>query len=166
MPSRGPGRTIGIAPTTRLSRRSKLPMRTPAPASHTADDATRTELWRATVRLLLMCLVLTLLVVPLVRQLPLGQTSRTGLFAWLLVVLALYWLYAGLGYQALLLLQLVAFSGAAVLLTTKVALVLVGINRLTILRHTARWLIIAGAVLALINLGWMLLALTRRRPAG
>lgn len=137
-----------------------------APAPHTADDATRSELWRASLRLLLMCLALALLVVPLVRQLPLGQTSRTGLFAWLLVVLAVYWLYAGLGYQALLLLQLVIFSAAAVLLTTKVALVLVGIDRLTILRITARWLIVAGAGLAVINLGSMLLALTRRRPPG
>jgi drug/metabolite transporter (DMT)-like permease len=137
-----------------------------APAPHTADDATRSELWRASLRLLLMCLVLALLVVPLVRQLPLGQTSRIGLFAWLLVVLAVYWLYAGLGYQALLLLQLVIFSAAAVLLTTKVALVIVGIERLTILRITARWLIIAGAGLAVINLGSMLLALTRRRRPG
>jgi drug/metabolite transporter (DMT)-like permease len=137
-----------------------------APAPHTADDATRSELWRASLRLLLMCLVLGLLVVPLVRQLPLGQTSRIGLFAWLLVVLAVYWLYAGLGYQALLLLQLVIFSAAAVLLTTKVALVIVGIERLTILRITARWLIIAGAGLAVINLGSMLLALTRRRRPG
>jgi hypothetical protein len=137
-----------------------------APAPHTADDATRSELWRASLRLLLMCLALALLVVPLVRQLPLGQTSRIGLFAWLLVVLAVYWLYAGLGYQALLLLQLVVFSAAAVLLTTKVALVIVGIDRLTILRITARWLIIAGAGLAVINLGSMLLALTRRRPPG
>jgi hypothetical protein len=137
-----------------------------APAPHTADDATRSELWRASLRLLLMCLALALLVVPLVRQLPLGQTSRTGLLAWLLVVLALYWLYAGLGYQALLLLQLVVFSAAAVLLTTKVALVIVGIDRLAILRITARWLIIAGAGLAVINLGSMLLALTRRRPPG
>jgi hypothetical protein len=113
-----------------------------------------------------MCLALALLVVPLVRQLPLGETSRTGLFAWLLVVLAVYWLYAGLGYQALLLVQLAIFSAAAVLLTTKVALVIVGIDRLTILRLTARWLIIAGAVLAAINLGSMLLALTRRRRPG
>lgn len=137
-----------------------------APAPHTADDATRSELWRASLRLLLMCLALALLVVPLVRQLPLGQTSRIGLFAWLLVVLAVYWLYAGLGYQALLLLQLVVFSAAAVLLTTKVALVIVGIDRLTVLRITARWLIVAGAGLAVINLGSMLLALTRRRPPG
>lgn len=137
-----------------------------APAPHTADDATRPELWRASLRLMLMCVALALLVVPLVRQLPLGQTSRTGLFAWLLVVLAVYWLYAGLGFQALLLIQLVIFSAAAVLLTTKVALVLVGIDRLTILRITARWLIMVGAGLAVVNLGSMLLALARRRPPG
>jgi hypothetical protein len=104
------------------------------------------------------------LVVPLVRELPLGSTSRIGLFAWLLVVLALYWLYAGLGYQAVLLVQLVLFSAAAVLLTTKVALVIAGVERLTILRITARWLILTGAMLALVNLGWMLLALTRKPP--
>jgi hypothetical protein len=137
-----------------------------APAPHTADDATQSELRRASLRLMLMCVALALLVVPLVRQLPLGETSRTGLFAWLLVVLAVYWLYAGLGFQALLLIQLLIFSAAAVLLTTKVALVLVGIDRLTILRITARWLIVVGAGLAVVNLGSMLVALTRRRPPG
>ena len=79
------------------------------PATHTADDATPSELWRASIRLLLMFLALALLVVPLLRELPLGTTARTGLLAWLLVVLAVYWLYAGLGYQALLLLQLVGW---------------------------------------------------------
>ncbi len=134
------------------------------PAIHTADDATRSELWRASVRLLLMFLALALLVVPLLRELPLGTAARTGLLAWLLVVLAVYWLYAGLGYQALLLLQLVVFSAAAVLLTTKVALVILGITRLTVLRVTARWLILAGATMAVINLGWMVLDLLKRRP--
>ena len=109
-------------------------MRGPAP--HTADDADRSELWRASFRLLLICLPLALLVVPLLRELPLGPTGRTSLLAWLLVAVAVYWLYAGLGYQALLLLQLVTFSAASVLLTTKVALVLVGIDRLSVLRHT------------------------------
>jgi hypothetical protein len=135
-----------------------------APAPHPADAATRAELRRAVVHLLVTCIVLALLVVPLVRELPLGSTSRIGLFAWLLVVLALYWLYAGLGYQAVLLVQLVLFSAAAVLLTTKVALVIAGVERLTILRVTARWLILTGAMLALVNLGWMLLALTRKPP--
>lgn len=134
------------------------------PATHTADDATPSELWRASIRLLLMFLALALLVVPLLRELPLGPTARTGLLAWLLVFLALYWLYAGLGYQALLLLQLVVFSAAAVLLTTKVALVILGITRLTVLRITARWLILAGATMAVVNLGWMVLDLLQRRP--
>ena len=133
------------------------------PANHTADDATPSELWRASIRLLLMFLALALLVVPLLRELPLGTTARTGLLAWLLVLLAVYWLYAGLGYQALLLLQLVVFSAAAVLLTTKVALVILGITRLTVLRITARWLILAGATMAVVNLGWMVLDLLQRR---
>ncbi|MGE5231114.1 MAG: hypothetical protein ACM3NS_05190 [Deltaproteobacteria bacterium] len=133
------------------------------PATHTADDATPSELWRSSIRLVLMFLALALLVVPLLRELPLGTTARTGLLAWLLVVLAVYWLYAGLGYQALLLLQLVVFSAAAVLLTTKVVLVILGITRLTVLRITARWLILAGATMAVINLSWMLLGLLRRR---
>jgi len=138
-------------------------MRGPAP--HTADDADRSELWRASFRLLLICLPLALLVVPLLRELPLGPTGRTSLLAWLLVAVAVYWLYAGLGYQALLLLQLVTFSAASVLLTTKVALVLVGIDRLSVLRHTARWLILAGAVMAVLNFGSMLVALIRRRSS-
>ncbi len=138
-------------------------MRGPAP--HTADDANRSELWRASFRLLLICLPLALLVVPLLRELPLGPTARTSLLAWLLVAVAVYWLYAGLGYQALLLLQLVTFSAASVLLTTKVALVLVGIDRLSVLRHTARWLILAGAAMAVLNLGSMLVALIRRRSS-
>jgi hypothetical protein len=132
-------------------------MRGPAP--HTADDADRSELWRASFRLLLICLPLALLVVPLLRELPLGPTGRTSL------LVAVYWLYAGLGYQALLLLQLVTFSAASVLLTTKVALVLVGIDRLSVLRHTARWLILAGAVMAALNFGSMLVALIRRRSS-
>jgi hypothetical protein len=136
-------------------------MRNPAP--HTADDATPSELWRASIRLLLMFLALALLVVPLLRELPVGSAARTGLLAWLLVLLAVYWLYAGLGYQALLLLQLVVFSAAAVLLTTKVALVILGITRLTVLRITARWLILAGATMAVVNLGWMVLDLLQRR---
>lgn len=76
-----------------------------------------------------------------------------------------YWLYAGLGYRPLLLIQLLVFSVAATFLTTKVVLVLVGINRLSILRRTARDLILVGAGLAAINLGAMLFALLRRRGA-
>ncbi|HEU5169017.1 MAG TPA: hypothetical protein VFU46_00695 [Gemmatimonadales bacterium] len=136
------------------------------PAGHTAEEASPQELRWGSLRLFLMLLALALLVVPLVRELPFGATTRTGLLAWLLVALALYWLYAGLGYRPLLLLQLVVFSAAAVLLTTKVALVLVGIHRLSILRRTARGLIVVGAGLAALNLAGMLLALWRRRASG
>ena len=107
--------------------------------------------------------LLALLVVPLLRELPFGRTTRTGLLAWLLVVLAFYWLYAGLGYRPLLMLQLILFSISATLLTTKAMLVLVGIDRLSILRRSARSLILVGATLAALNLGFMLLALFRRR---
>src|SRR5215213_4589220 len=49
-----------------------------------------------------MLVALALLVVPLLRELPLGHGTRTGLLAWMLVALALYWLYAGMGYRPLL----------------------------------------------------------------
>jgi hypothetical protein len=134
---------------------------------HTAAEATPRELLWDSVRLLAMFLVLALLVVPLIRDMPLGQTTRTGLLAWLLVFLSFYWLYRGLGFQPLLILQLFVFSVAAVLLTTKAGLVLVGIERLSILRRTARVLIQMGAALGALNLGLMLLALLKkaRKPA-
>lgn len=135
------------------------------PGPHTAEDASTRELVIAIVRLLAMLLALALLVVPLLRELPLGPTGRTGLLAWLLVALALYWLSAGLGYQPLLLTQLLLFSAAAALLTTKVALVLVGVERLSILRRTARGLILLGAGIAALNLISMLIALIRRLSA-
>jgi hypothetical protein len=94
--------------------------------------------------------------------LPLGQTTRTGLLAWLMVAIALYWAFTGLGYRPLLLIQMLVFSVAATLLTTRAALVLVGINRLSILRRTARVLILVGAALAVINLGSMLIGLIQR----
>jgi len=109
-----------------------------------------------------MLVVLALVIVPLLRSLPLGQTTRTGLLAWLMVAIALYWAFAGLGYRPLLLIQMLVFSVAAMLLTTKAALVLVGIHRLSILRRTARDLILVGAALAVINLGSMLIGLIRR----
>ena len=134
---------------------------------HTAAEATPRQLLWDSVRLLLMFLVLALLVVPLIRDMPLGQTTRTGLLAWLLVFLSFYWLYRGLGFQPLLMLQLFVFSVAAVLLTTKAGLVLVGIERLSILRRTARVLIQIGAALGALNLGLMLAALLKkaRKPA-
>ena len=135
------------------------------PALHTAEDATPQELRRAALRLLGMLVLLTLLVVPFLLLFPGGETTRTGLLAWLLVALALYWLYAGLGYQSLLLIQLLLFSCAAVLLTTKAMLMLIKINALSILRRTARDLILIGATLAAVNLGSMLVALWRHRGA-
>lgn len=136
---------------------------------HTAVEADSRTLLRDSLRLLVMFLALALLVVPAVRGLPLGQTTRTGILAWLLVGLALYWLYRGLGYQPLLILQLIMFSLAATLLTTKAGLVLVGIDRLSILRRTARVLIMVGAGIAVVNLGAMLVGLigkARARGAG
>jgi hypothetical protein len=136
------------------------------PAPHPADYASRKELLWASLRLMLMLLALSFLVVPLLRELPLGQTTRTGLLAWLLVALVLYWMYAGLGYRAFLMTQLLVFSTAAVLLTTKAVLVLMGVDRFSILRRTARTLILIGAALAGINLGFMLVGMIRRRRDG
>jgi hypothetical protein len=135
------------------------------PAEHTAEDATVTELRRASLRLLLMLLALAGLVVPLLRELPLGQSTRSGLLAWLLVALALYWLYAGMGYRPLLLVQMVLFSSAAALLSAKLMLVAIDLHSLSVLRHFALVLIILGAACAAANLGGMLVALARREAA-
>jgi hypothetical protein len=132
------------------------------PVLHTAEDASPRELWGASWRLLLTLAALGLLVVPLIREFPLGQSTRTALLAWLLVGLALYWLYAGMGYRPLLLLQLMLFSTAAALLSTKLLLVVIDINRLTVLRYIARGLILVGAGCAIANLGAMLITLWRR----
>ena len=132
------------------------------PAPHTAEEATPGELRTASLRLMLMLGALALLVGPVVRDLPLGRSSRTGLFAWLLVALALYWLYAGLGYRPLLLLQLVLFSAAAALLSLKIFLVILDVHALTILRWIARMLIMAGALCAGANLLGMLVMMWRR----
>ncbi len=105
------------------------------PAEHTAEDATLGELWRASLRLLLMLAALALLIVPVLRDLPLGQS---------------------------VLLQLVIFSGAAALLSLKVLLVIVDVHSLSVLRRVARALIIVGATFAGLNLGAMLVALVRR----
>lgn len=133
------------------------------PTRGRATDAGAQDHWRASLWLCFMLLVLAFVVVPLLRDLPFGATTRTGLLAWLLVVLALYWLYAGLGFQPLLLVQLVIFSAAAVLLSTKAALVLVGVDRLSVLRRIARALILIGAGLAGLNL-LALLIVPRWRP--
>jgi hypothetical protein len=139
------------------------------PAEHTAEDATPGELRRSVLILLLMLAALALLVTPLLRDLPLlGKSTRTAILAWLLVGLALYWMYAGMGYRPLLLVQLLLFSAAAALLSVKLLLVVVSIESLTILRWLARWLIMAGAVCAGANLTGMLVALTLKQtgPSG
>jgi hypothetical protein len=133
---------------------------------HTAEEATAAELRRASGRLLFMLLVLALLVVPLIRDLPLGHSTRIGMLAWLLVVLALYWLFEGMGYRPLLLLQLVLFSVAATMLSAKLLLVIVNVNQVNFLRVVARWLIMLGAVCAGVNLFGMLLILAERRRSG
>ncbi len=133
------------------------------PIHHPAEEASPGELKRASLRLLFWLLMLGIVVVPLIIGLPLGQSTRTGLLAWLLVAMAFYWLSAGLGYRALLLIQLLLFSASAFLLTTKLGLVLLGINRLSVLRRTARALIIVGVCCAVINLVAMLVALVQRR---
>lgn len=139
------------------------------PAEHTAEDATPGELRRSVLILLLMLAALALLVTPLLRDLPLlGRSTRTAILAWLLVGLALYWMYAGMGYRPLLLVQLLLFSAAAAVLSVKLLLVAVTIDSLTILRWVARWLIMAGAVCAGANLTGMLVALTLKQtgPSG
>jgi hypothetical protein len=135
------------------------------PVLHTAEDASPRELWRASWRLLLMLAALGLLVVPLIRELPLGQSTGLGVVSWLLVALALYWLYAGMGYRPLLLLQLMLFSSAAALVSAKLLLVAIDIRTLTVLRAIARGLILVGAGCAFANLLAMLITLWRRsRP--
>ena len=137
------------------------------PAEHTAEDATPGELRRSVLILLLMLAALALLVAPLLADLPLlGKSTRTAILAWLLVGLALYWMYAGMGYRPLLLVQLLLFSTAAALLSVKLLLVAVTIDSLTVLRWMARYLIVAGAVCAGANLTGMLLALTWQSKPG
>lgn len=139
--------------------------RAPVP-KHTADDATPEELRAGMVRLLASLLALAFLAYPLIRGLPLGQTTRTYLLAWLLVALAVYWLYSGFGFRPLLLIQLILFSAAATFLSAKILLVIIDVDRLSILRRTAKGLIELGAVCAGLNLGGMAIALFKRRRGG
>lgn len=136
------------------------------PAEHTAEDATPSELRRSALVLVLMLIALVVLVVPALKDLPLGRSTRAGIFAWLLVALALYWMWAGMGYRPLLLCQLLFFSAAAALLSAKLVLVAVSIEGMTVIRDLARLLIQAGALCAGANLGGMLIALSLRRGEG
>ena len=108
-------------------------------------------------------LVVCVILGPLVRSLPLGQTTRTGILAWLLVAMALYWLYAGLGYRPLLLDPARHFLLGAALLAIKAGLVALGIHSFDILRAAARILLIVGGGCAGANLGMMLIASLLRR---
>lgn len=119
-------------------------------------------LWKASLRLVLWLGALYMLAVPLIRELPLGQTTRTGLLAWLLVAVAFYWLYAGMGVRPLLLLQLFLFSAAAALLAAKLVLVGIGVLRLSLLRRVARVLIMLGAASAVVNLVLMVVAVVKK----
>ena len=136
-----------------------------APIRHTAEDATPAELRAGLGRLLINLLALGLVAFPLIQGLPLGETTRSAMLAWLLVALAVYWLYAGLGFQPLMLIQLVLFSAAAALLSAKILLVIIDVKRLTILRGVAQGLILLGVTCAGINLGGMAVALFRRSRA-
>ncbi len=131
-----------------------------------SDEATSRDHWLAALWLCLMLLLLALVAVPLLRELPFGATTRTLLLAWLLVAMAVYWMYAGLGFQPLLLLQLWLFSGAALLLSAKVGLVVLGIERFSILRRVAQALIWGGAGLAAVNLAAMILVPLWKRCHG
>jgi hypothetical protein len=134
------------------------------PADHTAEEATPRELRHAALQLALWLGAL-LVVGPAVRMLPLGQTTRTLILAWLLLALALYWLYVGLGFRPWLLIQVVIFSSAVAFLMLKVLLVAIGIRELEILREAGKGLIIAGGVAAGANLGMMLVAsVLKRQP--
>jgi hypothetical protein len=127
-----------------------MSVRLPGAGRH--DPATPRDHLLASLWLCLMLLLLGLVLVPLLRDLPLGSTTKTLLLAWLLVGMAIYWMYAGLGFQPLLLLQLALFCIAALLLSTKAGLVLMGIDRFSILRRVARAMILGGAGLAAVNL--------------
>jgi hypothetical protein len=113
-----------------------------------------------------MLVALALLVVPILRELPLGHGSRIGVLAWMLVALALYWLYAGMGYRPLLLLQLLLFSGAAAFITARIFLGVIDVRELGLLRAVSRGMILIGAGLAGANLIAMLLLLWRRSRGG
>jgi hypothetical protein len=126
------------------------------------EEAARSELTRS-VWLLIMIVVVALLVTLLLGTLPLKPGPRTGIPAWLLVLIALYCLYAGMGYWPLLMLQLVAFSCAAVLLTGRAALAILGVHGLAFLRHRAGLLILIGAGCAVVNLGFMVVSLVQQR---
>lgn len=132
------------------------------PESFSAEEAARSELKRS-IWLLIILIVVAFLVAWLLGSLPLKPGPRTGIPAWLLVLLALYSLYAGMGYWPLLMLQLVAFSCAATLLTGRTALIILSIHGLSFLRHAAGLLILIGGGCAVVNLGLAVVSLVHQR---
>jgi hypothetical protein len=136
----------------------------PTPPNGVSANTTASRIWRTSLRLLLWLVALALLVIPIIRAMPLGDTTTVGIFAWLLVGVALYWLFTDLGYRPLLLMQLFLFSAAVACLSAKVFLVSIGVLRLSILRRTAVWLILFGAICATLNVLLMLLNLFRPPP--
>ena len=133
----------------------------PTPPNGVPAKITASRIWHTGLRLLLWLVALVLLVIPIIRAMPLGDTTTVGIFAWLLVGVALYWLFTDLGYRPLLLMQLFLFSAAVACLSAKVFLVSIGVLRLSILRRTAVWLILFGAICATLNVLLMLLNLFR-----
>lgn len=126
-------------------------------------DSLRGRVRRTSLRLLVWLVVIALLMVPLLEDFPLGDTSRAGVIAWILVGIALYWLFTDMGYKPLLLFQLFFFSAAVALLTAKVLLVTIGVYRGPILRRVAIWFILFGAVCAGLNVAISFLDNVRRR---
>jgi hypothetical protein len=130
--------------------------------SSSDEAAVRSELKRS-ILLLVMIVVVAVVVTLLLSALPLKPSPRTGIPTWLLVVLALYSLYAGIGYWPLLVFQLAAFSCAATLLTGRTALIILSVQSLAFLRDSAGLLILVGAGCAVVNLGLMIGLLVQQR---
>lgn len=129
----------------------------------TSEAGLRARVRRHALQLLAWLVVVAMLVIPLLKDLPLGDTTRAGILAWLLVGIAMYWLFTDMGYRPLLLFQLFFFSAAVACLSAKVLLVSIGVHRLSILRRAAIWLIVFGAISAGANLAIMLLDLVKPR---
>jgi hypothetical protein len=134
-----------------------------SPGNESPTGSIRARVRRHALQLVAWVIVIAMLVVPLLKDLPLGDTTRAGILAWLLVGIAIYWLFTDLGYRPLLLFQLFFFSAAVACLSAKVLLVSIGVHRLSILRRTAIWLILFGALCAGANLAIMLMDSIRPR---
>jgi hypothetical protein len=134
-----------------------------SPGNASPTGGIRARVRRHALQLVAWVIVVAMLVVPLLKDLPLGDTTRAGILAWLLVGIAIYWLFTDLGYRPLLLFQLFFFSAAVACLSAKVLLVSIGVHRLSILRRTAIWLILFGALCAGANLAIMLMDSIRPR---